>query len=204
MARITMTIDAEDATDLTMTLARLLSANPQLLARKIDEIAREDAEDAAFEPDAGARQDAEPGERQGGSKFRRNADEIARGLTLEQAKAERASRLAGGPASQSIETATAASSEGAPTGESSVEVDPFAEPATTASPPTSDVSTATTAPSLDDVKKAMSVFLGRDGNDGNKLVAQCMKFKTAEGDVCQRASQLKPADYEAFIAELAA
>jgi hypothetical protein len=104
MARITLNIEAEDAADLRLTLQELAQTST---VRQMVEDGEVDVraqawgdyipltvDEASFlrdEPDAGARQDAEPGERQ---RIRRTADEKARGLTVEQAIAERSARAA--------------------------------------------------------------------------------------------------------------
>ncbi len=176
MARITLHIDADSPTD----LADALSALQYITAYRSE---------PSDEPGAGARQDAEPGERQAvGTKFRRTQDEIARGLTVEQAKAERAGTVvAPTPASGASESQPSQS-------EATTTADPFAEPKT-ASPPTSDASTGTT---LEQVKTAMAAYLNVESHDAMGLKAILGQFGAA------RYSELKEADYAAVLEALAA
>lgn len=193
MARITLHIDADSADDLRLTLASILLMDGEDAGRFFKP--EEDEQ-----PEAGAVQDAEPGERQ--ARFKRTKDEIARGLTVEQAKAERASAgTSDSPSPSSPSTQPSQStSPGSSSGEGTT-VDPFAE--SQPSPPTSGGS-PTAALTATDVRDAMSAWLGRDNHQAEGMLPIFARFKTTEGDPCARASQLQAADYAAFIEALKA
>jgi hypothetical protein len=182
MARITMTIEADNAGDLAQTLSYL------------GDLMNGDAGDEerqTLQPDAGVTQDAEPGERQ--RRRRRTKAEMDAARAAGDGSAGGAATLASKLGTEAGTSATG--------GATSAIDDPFAEPKP-ASPATSDASQASLTAS--DVRDAMSAWLGRDNHQAEGMLPIFAKFKTTEGDPCARASQLQASDYAAFIEALKA
>lgn len=176
MARILLNIEADSPQDYYETLRGLAYPDAPVTIP------------SAEHPEAGATQDAEPGESQ--RRTRRTKAQIeADALAAAQV------RITSGSATD-VSTASAAATPG-PSKSSQPSENGAAERPT---PPTSDASPA----SLSDVRNVMQAFLARDGKDAADIQAVFHLFVTGEGDQVERASQLQASDYAAFIEKLAA
>ena len=185
MARITIEFDTA-----TETLSEVLERLSPFTASDPLEYA-----DEVEQTDAGVRQDAEPGERQ--RRRRRTKAEMEAARAAENGQASSGSATPAPTVTLGAEVSIPQTSA-QPSNGGAVD-DPFASPPTSAASPAD-----TSARTLDDVRNAMSAWLGRDGHEAEGMRPLFAKFQSAEGDPCARASQLQAKDYAAFIDTLAA
>ena len=171
MAKIYLNIEADDVADLRLTLKELVGV------RDLRELVEDG--DVDPEPDAGARQDAEPGERQ--RRTRRTKAQIV---------ADEAAKMNLGGDQSGATSLT-------PNGSGDAD-DPFAEPKTSSQPTSSDSSALT----LQNVRDAMSAYLSRDNHDAADMKAILRQFKNETGEGVQRIGEIAVVDYPAAIEAL--
>lgn len=199
MARITLNIEAEDADDLRDTLSGILgrwgdkvkvsTAGPTTTITTDD-----DGASWRSEPEAGATQNAEPGERQ--RRTRR---------TKAQIEADAAAALAAADPRLAAGASESQPSPSKDTGATS-EADPFAQ--VDRQPTSSALQASPGSPTLQDLRKALADHMGTEGKDGSTARNALKSFKSNDpatlGQPCVRVSELHPADYAAAIEALSA
>lgn len=180
MARISLHIEADSLTDLADTLAGL--RYPTAYTSDVPEPPNEE------EPKASFTQDAEPGEQT--RRTRRTKAQIA----ADEAAQRNVSGRTGADAS--------VNSAGPDESTARTDSDPFSEQPEKKSPATSSASSASLT--HEDVRRAMSDFLGRDGNDAMKMKKIFTEFKNTDGEAVVRVSDLQLVDCAAAIEALRA
>lgn len=201
MARITLNIEVEDAAELHETI-RELARRQGAFHTYDDETERQMSQEWAdtikvtADPDAGATQDAEPGERQ--RRTRRTKAQIEADAAAALAAAD--PRLAGNVSGDGTATGTST------TGGGTSEADPFAQ--VDRQPTSSALQASPGSPTLQDLRKALADHMGAEGKDGSTARNALKSFKSNDpatlGQPCVRVSELHPADYAAAIEALSA
>lgn len=206
MARITLHIEAESMTDLADTISALRypsafttdisSDRPGRPGANIHGIGPDEPNglNPDYEPEAGATQDAEPGERQRRTRRTKAQIEADAAAALAAADPRLASGASGSQPSPSKDTGATS------------EADPFVQ--VDRQPTSSALQASPGSPTLQDLRKALADHMGAEGKDGSTARNALKSFKSNDpatvGQPCVRVSELHPADYAAAIEALSA
>lgn len=199
MARITLNIEVEDAAELHETI-RELARRQGAFHTYDDETERQMSQEWAdtikvtADPDAGATQDAEPGERQRRTRRTKAQIEADAAAALAAADPRLAAGASGSQPSPSKDTGATS------------EADPFTQ--VDRQPTSSALQASPGSPTLQDLRKALADHMGAEGKDGSTARNALKSFKSNDpatvGQPCVRVSELHPADYAAAIEALSA